>query len=172
MADRHDPMLTFAATVLAANEEARLAGALATIARVSVQPNATNAIPSLVRAWLDARATDTGTMDRLVETIVKRAVERAADDGTQVSVEPESASPEVAFDTTLASRLSTLLGDAPILPTGAGHDAGVLSAHVPTAMLFVRNPTGVSHSPAEHATDADCTAGVEALATVLGELAA
>ncbi|MEU8615397.1 M20/M25/M40 family metallo-hydrolase, partial [Actinoplanes sp. NPDC048791] len=172
MADRHDPMLTFAATVLAANEEARLAGALATIARVSVQPNATNAIPSLVRAWLDARAADTATMDRLVETILKRAVERAADDGTQVSVEPESASPEVAFDTTLASRLSTLLGDAPILPTGAGHDAGVLSAHVPTAMLFVRNPTGVSHSPAEHATDADCTAGVEALATVLGELAA
>ena len=44
-----------------------------------------------------------------------------------------------------------LLGGAPVLPTGAGHDAGVLSAHVPTAMLFVRNPTGVSHSPAEHA---------------------
>jgi N-carbamoyl-L-amino-acid hydrolase len=39
-------------------------------------------------------------------------------------------------------------------------------------MLFVRNPTGVSHSPAEHASDEDCAAGVEALATVLGELAA
>jgi N-carbamoyl-L-amino-acid hydrolase len=46
----------------------------------------------------------------------------------------------------------------------------VLSAHVPTAMLFVRNPTGVSHSPAEHATDADCAAGIDALATVLREL--
>jgi N-carbamoyl-L-amino-acid hydrolase len=34
----------------------------------------------------------------------------------------------------------------------------------------VRNPTGVSHSPAEHASDADCVAGVAALATVLGEL--
>ncbi|RSM75161.1 allantoate amidohydrolase [Actinoplanes sp. ATCC 53533] len=171
MADRHDPMLTFADTVLAANEEARLAGALATIARVSVQPNATNAIPSLVRAWLDARAADAATMERLVDTIVKRAVNRAARDGTQVVVEPESASPEVAFDTTLAARLSALLGDAPILPTGAGHDAGVLSAHVPTAMLFVRNPTGISHSPAEHASDADCAAGVEALAEVLKELA-
>ena len=170
LADRHDPMLTFAYTVLAANEEARLAGALATIARVSVQPNATNAIPSLVRGWLDARAADTATMDRLVDAIIKRAVDRAAGDGTQISVESESASPEVAFDTALATRLSTLLGGAPILPTGAGHDAGVLSAHVPTAMLFVRNPTGVSHSPAEHASDADCAAGVEALATVLGEL--
>jgi N-carbamoyl-L-amino-acid hydrolase len=79
-------------------------------------------------------------------------------------------SPEVAFDTSLAQRLSTLLGDAPILPTGAGHDAGVLSARIPTAMLFVRNPTGVSHSPAEYATDADCAAGVEALATVLEDL--
>jgi N-carbamoyl-L-amino-acid hydrolase len=170
LADRHDPMLTFAYTVLAANEEARLAGALATIARVSVQPNATNAIPSLVRGWLDARAADTATMDRLVDAIIKRAVDRAAGDGTQIAVESESASPEVAFDTALATRLSRLLDDAPILPTGAGHDAGVLSAHVPTAMLFVRNPTGVSHSPAEHASDADCAAGVEALATVLGEL--
>jgi N-carbamoyl-L-amino-acid hydrolase len=170
MADRHDPMLTFASTVLAANEEAWLAGAHATIARVTVEPNATNAIPSLVRGWLDARAADTPTMERLVEAVVKRAVERAGQDGTQVVVEPESVSPEVAFDTSLAARLSALLGDAPILPTGAGHDAGVLSAHVPTAMLFVRNPTGVSHSPAEYASDEDCTAGVEALATVLREL--
>jgi beta-ureidopropionase / N-carbamoyl-L-amino-acid hydrolase len=171
MTDRHDPMLTFAHTVLAANKEARLAGAHATMARVSVEPNATNAIPSLVRGWLDARAADTATLDRLVEAVVKRAADRAGHDGTQVSVEPESVSPEVAFDTALASRLAALLDGAPILPTGAGHDAGVLSAHVPTAMLFVRNPTGVSHSPAEHASDADCVAGVAALVTVLEDLA-
>ena len=170
MADRHDPMLTFAYTVLAANKEARLAGAHATMARVAVEPNATNAIPSRVRAWLDARAADPSTLDTLVEAVVKRAVDRAGRDGTQVTAEPESVSPEVAFDTALADRLSRLLGDAPILPTGAGHDAGVLSAHVPTAMLFVRNPTGVSHSPAEHASDADCEAGIDALALVLGDL--
>jgi N-carbamoyl-L-amino-acid hydrolase len=170
MDDRHDPMLTFAHTVLAANDEARIADARATIARVSVEPNATNAIPSLVRGWLDARAADTATLDRLVEAVVKRAVDRAGHDGTQLSVEPESASPEVAFDEALAVRLAGVLGGVPILPTGAGHDAGVLSAHVPTAMLFVRNPTGISHSPAEHASDADCEAGVEALATVLEEL--
>jgi beta-ureidopropionase / N-carbamoyl-L-amino-acid hydrolase len=170
MADRHDPMLTFAYTVLAANKEARLAGAHATMARVAVEPNATNAIPALVRGWLDARAADTATLDRLVEAVVKRAVDRAGRDGTQVVAEPESVSAEVAFDTALASKLAALLDGAPILATGAGHDAGVLSAHVPTAMLFVRNPTGVSHARAEHATDADCVAGIEALATVLGEL--
>jgi N-carbamoyl-L-amino-acid hydrolase len=58
----------------------------------------------------------------------------------------------------------------PALPTGAGHDAGILAARVPSAMLFVRNPTGVSHSPAEHAEDDDCRAGIDALATVLEEL--
>jgi N-carbamoyl-L-amino-acid hydrolase len=170
MADRRDPMLTFAHTVLAANDEARLAGALATMARVLVEPNATNAIPSLVRGWLDARAADTPTMDTLVDAIVKQATERAGRDGTDLRVTAESVSAEVAFDESLAARLADLLGGAPILPTGAGHDAGVFSPFVPTAMLFVRNPTGVSHSPAEHATDADCEAGIDALAQVLGDL--
>jgi N-carbamoyl-L-amino-acid hydrolase len=170
MADRRDPMLTFAYTVLAANKEARLSGAHATVARVEVEPNATNAIPSLVRGWLDARAADTATMDTLVEAVTKRATERAGRDGTEVAVTRESLSAEVSFDGLLAARCSALLGGAPILPTGAGHDAGVLSAHVPTAMLFVRNPTGISHSPSEHADAADCEAGVSALAAVLSDL--
>jgi N-carbamoyl-L-amino-acid hydrolase len=64
-----------------------------------------------------------------------------------------------------------VLPGAPVLPTGAGHDAGILSAAgIPTAMLFVRNPTGISHSPAEHAERADCLAGVEALTDVLEDL--
>jgi N-carbamoyl-L-amino-acid hydrolase len=61
------------------------------------------------------------------------------------------------------------LGDIPVLPTQAGHDAGILSAKVPTAMLFVRNPTGVSHSPEEHAEPDDCNIGAEALADVMAE---
>jgi N-carbamoyl-L-amino-acid hydrolase len=60
---------------------------------------------------------------------------------------------------------------APVLATGAGHDAGVLSARVPAGMLFVRNPSGVSHSPAEHAEQADCLAGAAALTAVLEDLA-
>ena len=63
-------------------------------------------------------------------------------------------------------------GDWPVIPTQAGHDAGILSAQgIPSAMLFVRNPTGVSHSPAEHAEIADCLAGVDALAETLERLA-
>ncbi|MEU4776918.1 allantoate amidohydrolase [Micromonospora sp. NPDC023633] len=169
MADRRDPMLTYAFTVLAANKEARLRGAHATVGRVAVEPNATNAIPSKVTGWLDARAAEPETLGGLVDAVRAKAAERARRDGTEVALTEESATPLVAFDGGLAGRLATLL-DAPVLPTGAGHDAGVLAAHVPTAMLFVRNPTGVSHSPAESASDADCAAGVTALARVLEEL--
>ena len=92
-------------------------------------------------------------------------------DGVEWTLTAESVTPPVDFDPELRDKLSALLGGAPVLPTGAGHDAGVLAPHVPTAMLFVRNPTGVSHAPEESATDVDCAAGVEALATVLEELA-
>ena len=80
----------------------------------------------------------------------------------------------VAFDADLAARIAAdhAGGDWPVIPTAAGHDAGILSAAgIPTAMLFVRNPTGVSHSPAEHAEIADCLAGVSALADTLERLA-
>jgi N-carbamoyl-L-amino-acid hydrolase len=59
-----------------------------------------------------------------------------------------------------------------MLSTGAGHDAGVLAtAGLTTAMLFVRNPTGISHSPAEFAERKDCHSGVCALAAVTEDLA-
>jgi N-carbamoyl-L-amino-acid hydrolase len=171
MDDRRDPMLTFAYAVLAANKEARLRDARATVGRVAVEPNATNAIAARVTGWLDARAADQSGVDDLIAAVGKRIEERALRDGTTVELTAESRTPVVDFDGGLRSRLAALLGDAPVLPTGAGHDAGVLAAHVPTAMLFVRNPTGVSHAPAEHASDVDCAAGVVALADTLAELA-
>ncbi len=171
MGDRHDPMLTFAYTVLAANKAARQRDARATIGRVAVHPNATNAIPDSVTGWLDARAPSTSDLDELVAAILTKAGQRAGKDGTTVTVTPESVSGATTFDTDLRDRIAALLGGAPVLPTGAGHDAGVLAAHVPTAMLFVRNPSGVSHAPAEHANDNDAAHGVAALATVLRELA-
>jgi N-carbamoyl-L-amino-acid hydrolase len=173
MEDRHDPMLTYAMTALAANKQARLSESRATFGRLTVEPNVTNAIPERVRAWLDARGPDSGQVDALVDTIIRQARERASRDGTSIVVTAESVTPTVDFDVPLSTRLAGLLNDAPIIATGAGHDAGVLQlAGVPSAMLFVRNPTGISHSPAEFAELGDCLAGVEALAVVLSELAA
>ncbi|MFJ6750906.1 MULTISPECIES: allantoate amidohydrolase [unclassified Streptomyces] len=174
--DRRDPMLTYAATVLAAREQARLAGALATFGKISVEPNGVNAIPSLVRGWLDSRAADQDTLDTVITGIERAAAERAARDGVDLSVVRESFTPVVDFQHALRDELGAILGKGaeralPVLGTGAGHDAGILSGTVPTAMLFVRNPTGVSHSPAEAADEDDCVAGVTALADVLEGLA-
>jgi N-carbamoyl-L-amino-acid hydrolase len=170
MEDRRDPMQAYAATVLASRRLASEAEARATFGRLEVEPGGTNAIPSRVRAWLDARAADEGELDRLVDKVMAEAQVAAKADGTTVELTAESVSPAVTFDVPLRDRLAGLL-DAPVLPTGAGHDAGVLSPHVPTAMLFVRNPTGVSHSPEEFAEDADCDAGVDALTAVVRDLA-
>lgn len=171
MEDRRDPMLTYAMTALAANEQARLADARATFGRVSVEPNGTNAVPSSVVGWLDVRAASDDALSSLLSAITRQAEERASRDGTAVSVTAESVSPVVDFAIPLRDRLVGVLDGAPVLPTGAGHDAGIFSAAgVPTAMLFVRNPTGVSHSPAEFAEMDDCLAGVEALAAVLEDL--
>ncbi|MEV8100042.1 allantoate amidohydrolase [Kitasatospora sp. NPDC085879] len=174
--DRRDPMLTYATTVLAARKKARLAGALATFGKVAVEPNGTNAIASLVRGWLDSRAADEATLDEVVEEIRRAAFERGERDGVRVELTRESYTPVVDFDEPLRDRLARILGRAdgrpvPVLPTGAGHDAGILASVIPTAMLFVRNPSGVSHSPAEHAEENDCLAGVVALADVLEDLA-
>jgi beta-ureidopropionase / N-carbamoyl-L-amino-acid hydrolase len=169
--DRRDPMLPFAATVLAARELAAERGALATFGKVIAEPGGVNGVSAAVHAWLDARAADEETLLDTVTTIRSACLGFSQEHGVTVSVRQESAAPEVRFDAELRDRISAVLGGVPVLPTGAGHDAGVLAARVPTAMLFVRNPTGVSHSPAEHAELADCDAGVSALAAVLEELA-
>jgi len=189
--DRDDAMLPFAATVLAAREAAREHGVVATFGKVRVSPGNANAIPGHVTAWLDARGADEAAVRRLVAELA---------DGHEVTC--ESWIPLVAFDVALRDRVAWVAARAldeaggdeakraaraaakagngspvrdavPVLPTGAGHDAGILAAAgIPSAMLFVRNPTGVSHSPEEHAEPADCELGVVALAAVLADLSA
>ena len=175
MEDRRDPMLTFSMTALAASRQARWAGQRATFGRVEVAPNGTNAIPSRVTGWLDARCDSEGALVRLVSEIKRQGTERANRDGTSLTVVAESVSGAAAFDPDLTARLSEGLAgrwsDVPVIPTMAGHDAGILAAAgVPTAMMFVRNPTGVSHSPEEYAETADCLTGVDALADGLEAL--
>jgi N-carbamoyl-L-amino-acid hydrolase len=164
--DRQDAMLGYAGAVLAAREAATRHGCVATIGKVHVTPGGVNAIPSHVTGWLDARGASPRAVRRAVAD-VRDMVQQAG--GT---VAEESWTPSTPFDTELAARLQTRLGGIPLLGTGAGHDAGILAnAGIDTAMLFVRNPTGVSHSPREHAELGDCLEGVAALSAVLEELA-
>ncbi len=159
LADRSDPMLDLARLVTEARAAAERHDALATVGKVSVEPNGVNAIPSRVTAWLDCRADE------------EAAVRAVLADLAGFAPAEESWTDRTPFDPGLQQRLATLLG-APVLATGAGHDAGVLAqAGIPTSMLFVRNPTGVSHSPHEHAERDDCLAGVDALTRVVEDLA-
>jgi N-carbamoyl-L-amino-acid hydrolase len=175
LADRNDPMLPYASTVLAARQLAAKHGAVATFGKVIAEPGGANGVNSAVRAWLDARAPDEKTLGQTTAAIAAAATAAAAEHSVRFEASRESYTPLVRFDENLRDRVTAVLGaagiTAPVLPTAAGHDAGFLAARVPTAMLFVRNPTGVSHSPAEHAEEADCEAGVHALALVLEDLA-
>lgn len=169
LVDRRDPMLAFASTVRAARERAGAAEAVATFGKLVVTPNGANAIPSRVHAWLDARAADEATLAAMVDDIGADALGFATGDGVALTVDTESVSPAVVFPDEPRARILRTLGELPVLPTQAGHDAGVLSATVPTTMLFVRNPTGVSHSPDEYAEPADCRRGADALAAVMAD---
>ncbi|MFC7341040.1 allantoate amidohydrolase [Saccharopolyspora griseoalba] len=168
--DRRDPMLPAAELVLAARRAAEAADdARATVGRIVPTPGGTNVIASAVDVHLDARAPERSR--ELVADLSARAAEFAAHEGCEVEVLEESFGETVHFDPTMRDRLRDLLHGAPALPSGAGHDAGILAAERPTGMLFVRNPTGISHAPEEHAEQADCEEGSLALADVLQELA-
>jgi N-carbamoyl-L-amino-acid hydrolase len=176
LADRRDPMLGLAAAVLAARAAATELEAVATVGRVLVEPNSANSVPERVSAWLDARAGEDQRVGWLLAAFEAAVTDAAARNGLTAELASESRSSGVEFDRALTDRLDACLRaqglEPPRLPTAAGHDAGALAAAtVPTAMLFVRNPTGTSHSPAETAEVEDCLTGVDALAAVIEELA-
>ncbi len=164
--DREDAMLGLAAAVIATRRAAEAHGCVATVGKVHVSPGGVNAIASCATGWLDARGSEADAVLRVVSD-VREVVHEF--DGLMTQ---ESWTPTTDFDPALARRIATRLGGAPVIGTGAGHDAGILANDgVRTAMLFVRNPTGVSHSPDEWAAADDCLAGVAALADVVGDLA-
>ena len=172
MGDRRDPLVAAAAMILAIRDLARATpDARATVGRIEPTPGGTNVIASAVSFWIDLRHPDDLVTAELVARTRDLVASLAAAEGCRATMHEESLSPTVDFDGGLRARLRSALPTAPELGTGAGHDAGVLAARIPTAMLFVRNPTGVSHSPDELVEDADAEAGAAALARVWGALA-
>ena len=171
LSDRNDPMMPLATAIVAAREVAADRGGLATVGRVRTDPNGTNVVPASVDAWLDARAADDAALESIVADVRAHVGTEAARHRVTFSITEESRTAAVSFDTALRSRIVRVLDDVPEMHTGAGHDAGILASTLPTAMLFVRNPTGISHSREERASDVDCAEGIRALASVLEALA-
>lgn len=171
MKDRKDPMIAAAKIMVGIRDTAaKYRDARATVGRLQPVPGGTNVIASRVDMWIDVRHPRDEVTAALVESIHLNAQVMAAEENCTVTFGVESLSPTVHFDTGLRDELQALLPGAPVLDTGAGHDAGVLAAHIPTAMLFVRNPTGISHSPEELVEDDDAEAGALALADALAGL--
>lgn len=165
LADRRDAVLALADVIQRTRAAAQDRGALATVGKVRIEPGGVNAIASAATAWLDARGANPDAVRGVIADV------SATVQGYDGTVQEESWTPRTAFHPDVVRRMGEVLGGIPTLGTGAGHDAGVLAqAGIDAGMLFVRNPTGVSHSPAEFADEADCLAGVEALAAVALDL--
>jgi beta-ureidopropionase / N-carbamoyl-L-amino-acid hydrolase len=168
-AERRDA-LAAAARLIVAALDAAADGLVATASRIEVEPNALTTVPALARVWLDARSPDPARLERW------RATVGEADVGLPVELSLESNSPGCEFDRGLRARLVELSGDlgrpAPVLDCYAGHDAGLLAARLPAAMVLVRNETGVSHSPEERVDLDDAAYGAELVLRLAEELAA
>lgn len=178
MAMRADALAAAARAICTAHDAARgIAGAVCTIGRLAVLPGATNTIPGRAELFADLRAPDAAGLAALVRAVEAAAAEAAAAGGCSVEIDqrwryepvPMSAGPADA----LRRAMERLGMPAVELPSGAGHDAGIMAmAGVPAAMLFVRSDAGgVSHAPEEHTGIDAVAACAAALEHALRELA-
>ncbi len=158
---RSDALVAAAEYVLRVREVAAgIDGAVATVGQLQVEPGAANVVPERVRLLVDARAPDRERLDGLI-------AELGLEDAHYV-IPPVELSPAPLREEVERRGLPVLE-----LPSGAGHDAGVLAAAgVEASMLFVRSlGGGVSHSPEEHSSDEDIELALEVLTAALRRLA-
>jgi acetylornithine deacetylase/succinyl-diaminopimelate desuccinylase-like protein len=163
MEGRRDALVDAAELVLRARDAAlSISGTVATVGEIVVVPGASNVIPERAVVSVDARAPDRERLGALVAAI---------------GFEPQLVTEPVAMDEQVRAVLREELErrDLPAveLVSGAGHDAGVLTAAgVRCGMLFVRSGAGgVSHSPDEHSDAEDIALAVDVLAAALSRLA-
>jgi N-carbamoyl-L-amino-acid hydrolase len=172
MRDRHDPLLVAAQAIELARQVATQWAVFATVGKISVLPNSTNSVAGTVDLWLDLRASNDSVLDQSLADWFTRVREAARVQSVELEFNSESRSGGITFDQTLCQLISDSHGEAlPVLSTAAGHDAAVLGQKLRTAMIFVRNSTGVSHAPRERAAMEDCAKAAGLLSRVIGRLA-
>jgi allantoate deiminase len=174
---RHDA-LAAAAEWIAKVETLALAtdGLVATVGKVVVEPNAGNVVPGAVKVSLDVRHAIDSTRKEAIEKLIESADAIAARRSLTVKRTRQMDQPAVPMD----ERLTSFLADAieavglpvKMMSSGAGHDAMVMAARVPTAMLFLRSPGGISHHPAEAVLEGDVEASLGVGRKFLERLAA
>jgi allantoate deiminase len=166
---RHDAMTAAADWIVSVeNYAGSKEGLVATVGKIDAQPGAGNVIPGRVTASLDVRHADDSTRRTAAEALVKSAEAAAAKRGVQLKVHLELEQSAVPLDPRLATMLQQSATNAGFpsrrMTSGAGHDAMILAPSVPSAMLFLRSPGGISHHPEETVLPQDVEA---ALATAM-----
>jgi len=141
--------------------------AVANIGSMRFHPGGVNVIPGRAQFTLEVRHLDERVMGEAVRAFATRLERICAEEGCRVDVELLSSVPPAPMDATVTDALGQAgaeLGRRPaMLSSGAGHDAAVLSRHVPTGMLFVPSVGGLSHSPRETTSDEHLVLGARAL---------
>ncbi|AKF09414.1 allantoate amidohydrolase [Sandaracinus amylolyticus] len=140
-------------------------GLVATVGRIDAHPGGHNVIAGSATMQLDVRAVDGAVLDRALDEIHARAESIASRRSLRLAREMRLRQAPVICDATLRELLARSIADAGLpvfsLPSGAGHDARILAAIAPVAMLFVRSPDGLSHHPDERAHEGDVARALE-----------
>lgn len=141
---------------------------VATVGKLEVTPNAVNVIPGTVEAFLDVRHPSDDSRHAALGILLTSAQHAAERRGVRVRATTLNEQRSVGMDGPLTAHLADAAAaagyQAKPMYSGAGHDSMILAPHVPSTMLFVRSPGGLSHHPEESVHEADVQA---ALATVL-----
>jgi N-carbamoyl-L-amino-acid hydrolase len=154
-------------------ERARAPGTVWNLGYVAFEPGVGNVVPGSAEVLIEYRDLSAPVLDRIEAEI--QAATAAADGraGVTVAATPPLALPPAEMDSAIGELIERAARgrDVPAIrmPSGAGHDAMVLSRHLPTGMLFIPSIGGRSHDVAEDSHEADILLGADVLAdAVLG----
>ena len=160
MALRRDALAAAAEFILTTEKEAlSVSGLAATVGRCEVLPNVGNVVPGSVDISLDVRHRDDG----IRTAAVSRLILEAHDIGRRRSVDLAAKQLLNQASVHMSPELTQLLadGDGFRISSGAGHDAMILAPVIPSSMLFIRSPGGISHHPSESVRTEDVAAALE-----------
>jgi N-carbamoyl-L-amino-acid hydrolase len=142
-------------------------GCVANVGDMQLEPGAFNVVPGRSRIRLECRSVDSDELDRLAARVVDRVRAAAAECRLEVEIDrvgywaPAATDPDVRL--TIRHAVQQLGLRFIDMPSGAGHDAQVLSEVVPAGMVFVPSVGGISHDPSEHTGWEDCLNGANVL---------
>jgi allantoate deiminase len=176
MAGRLDALAAAAEIVLEVERLGRsVDGLRATVGTIAVAPGASNVVPGTARLSVDIRHPRDEVRMAAVAGFRARAGAIAITRGVEFLVtreEHHAAVPADPVSIDLLCRAIERAGRVPHrLDSGAGHDAAVMAAVAPMAMLFLRSPGGISHHPDETVRPEDVAVALDVMIRYLDLLA-